>query len=190
MEKVSYTRMKDMTARDTALIEADFRAGAAELPDRILEAVRVLEGFQGAMPVNRLEHSLQSATRALRDDRSEEYVVAALVHDIGDELAPYSHGPMVAAILRPFVSERIAWIIEKHALFQAYYYAHHLGADRNARDKYKDHPYYADCVVFCERYDQSAFDPSYDSLDLDYFSDMVHRVFKEPKAGPSIEAAY
>ncbi|TYB48869.1 HD domain-containing protein [Actinomadura chibensis] len=190
MEMVSYTRMKDMTAHDIELIEADFRADAAKLPERILAAVRVLGDFQGPSRVTRLEHSLQSATRALRDDRPEEYVVAALVHDIGDELAPYSHGPFVASILRPFVSERIAWIIEKHPLFQAYYYAHHIGADRHARDKYKDHPYYADCVVFCERYDQNCFDPSYDSLDLDYFSDMVHRVFKQPKAGSSIQAAY
>lgn len=190
MEMVSYTRMKDMTAHDTELIDADFRTSFVELPKRILAAVRALADFQGPMQVDRLEHSVQTATRALRDGRSEEYVVAALIHDIGNELAPYSHGPMVASILRPFVSERITWIIEKHPLFQAYYYAHHIGADRNARDKYKDHPYYADCVEFCELYDQSSFDPSYDSLDLDYFSDMVHRVFKEPKTGPGVQGAY
>ncbi len=190
MEMVSYTRMKDMTAHDTKLIDEEFRESTAGLPDRILDAVRVLADFQGPSRVSRLEHSVQTATRALRDGRSEQYVVAALVHDIGDELAPYSHGKMVAEILRPFVSERIAWIIEKHPLFQAYYYAHHVGADRNARDKYRDHPYYQDCVEFCELYDQSSFDPDYDSMSLDSFRDMVHRVFREPLAGSGVHTAF
>lgn len=180
MEQVSYTQMRDMTARDTMLVEQDVQESLKTYPARLLNAVAILGTFQGPLPVTRLEHSVQSATRAFRDGRDEEYVVATLIHDIGDELAPYSHGHMVAAILRPYVSERIAWIVEKHALFQAHYYAHHLGQDRNTRDKYKGHPYYQDCVDFCELYDQCSFDPAYDSFELDFFSDMVRRVFGKP----------
>jgi predicted HD phosphohydrolase len=149
----------------------------AELPDRVLDAVANLRNFQGALQVTRYEHSLQSATRAYRDGKDEEYVVMCLVHDIGDTLAPYSHGPLVAAVIKPFVSERVRWIVEKHPLFQSYYFAHHLGADRNARDKYKDHPYYEDTIEFCAKYDQNCFDPDYDSLPLEFFEPMVHRVF-------------
>jgi predicted HD phosphohydrolase len=179
--KVSYTRMADMTEADMALINADAEADTRELPGRLMNAVAELENFQGALQVNRMEHSLQSATRALRAGKDKEYVVAALLHDIGDALAPHSHGELVAAVLKPFVSERVCWIVEKHGLFQAYYYAHLMGEDRNARDKYLDHPFYDDCVEFCEQFDQNCFDPDYDSLPLEHFRPLVEEVFAEPR---------
>jgi predicted HD phosphohydrolase len=181
VEQVSYTRMADMTEADMELINADADADARELPGRLMNAVAELERFQGSLRVNRMEHSLQSATRALRAGKEKEYVVAALLHDIGDALAPHSHGEMVAAVLKPFVSERVCWIVEKHGLFQAYYYAHLMGEDRNARDRYLDHPWYDDCVEFCEQFDQNCFDPGYDSLPLEYFRPLVEEVFAEPR---------
>jgi predicted HD phosphohydrolase len=181
MATVSYTRMADMTEDDLRLINADADDDAAKLPGRLMDAVAELENFQGALPVTRLEHSLQSATRAHRAGKDKEYVAAALLHDIGDALAPVSHGEMVGAVLRPFVSERVCWIVQKHALFQAYYYAHLMGEDRNARDKYRDHPYYDDCVEFCEHFDQNCFDPEYDSLPLEFFRPIVEEVFRRPR---------
>jgi predicted HD phosphohydrolase len=181
MAMVSYTRMADMTAADLELINADADEDARELPGRLMNAVAELERFQGPLKVTRLEHSLQSATRAYRAGKDNEYVAAALLHDIGDALAPYSHGEMVAGVLKPFVSERVCWIVEKHGLFQAYYYAHLMGEDRNARDKYIDHPYYADCVEFCEQFDQNCFDPGYDSLPLEFFRPIVEEVFRQPR---------
>jgi predicted HD phosphohydrolase len=181
MASVSYTRMADMTEADVRLINADAEEDARELPGRLMNAVAELERFQGALKVNRLEHSLQSATRASRAGKDKEYVAAALLHDIGDALAPHSHGTMVAAVLRPFVSERVCWIVEKHGLFQAYYYAHLMGEDRNARDKYLDHPFYEDCVEFCEQFDQNCFDPDYDSLPLESFRPLVEEVFRQPR---------
>ncbi len=169
--------MADMTEADLRLINADGEEDLRELPGRLMNAVAQLENFQGPLKVTRLEHSLQSATRALRAGKDKEYVAAALVHDIGDALAPYSHGEMVGAVLRPFVSERVCWIVEKHGLFQAYYYAHLMGEDRNARDKYIDHPFYDDCVEFCEHFDQNCFDPGYDSLPLESFRPIVEEVF-------------
>jgi predicted HD phosphohydrolase len=181
MATVSYTRMADMTEADMRLLDADSAEDIRELPDRLMSAVAALEHFQGALRVSRLEHSLQSATRALRAGKDKEYVAAALLHDIGDALAPYSHGEMVAGVLRPFVSERVCWIIQKHALFQAYYYAHLSGGDRNARDKYIDHPWYDDCVEFCEHFDQNCFDPDYESLPLEHFRPIVEEVFSRPR---------
>ena len=132
-----------------------------------------LEGYQ----VSRLEHSLQSATRAYKNGESEELVVAALLHDIGDELAPMNHSEYAAAILKPYVSERTHWIVEKHGEFQMFYYAHHLGGDKNKRDQYKGHKYYQATIDFCEKYDQNSFDPNYKSLPLDFFKPIVKKIF-------------
>ena len=134
---------------------------------------KTLEGYK----INRLEHSLQTATRALNDKANDELIVAALLHDIGDELAPMNHSEYAAAILKPYVSEKTHWIVKMHGLFQTYYYAHHLGGDRYKRSKYKDHKYYQATIDFCENYDQGCFDPNYESFDLEYFAPMVKRIF-------------
>jgi predicted HD phosphohydrolase len=185
MTRVSYRTLEEMTQEDYEITSADLADEKAELPRRVLAAVEALDAHQGGMQVTRLSHSLQSATRAYCDGRDEAYVVAALIHDIGDELAPYSHGPMVAAIMRPFFDERLCWIVEKHPLFQTYYFAHFAGGDPNARDKYVDHPYYRDCVEFCAQYDQNCFDPNYDTLPLEFFAPMVERIVgRSPEALP------
>lgn len=181
MQTVSYQQMADMTAEDAQLLIADQNEEARELPDRILDSVRQLKEFQGPVQVSRYEHSLQSATRAHQAGEDEEYVVAALIHDIGDHLAPYSHGEYVAAIMKPYVNERVCWIVQRHPLFQAYYYAHHMGGDRNARDAYADHEWYDDCVKFCAEYDQNCFDPEFESLPIEFFEPMVRRVFAKPR---------
>ncbi len=174
---VSFTSMAAGTREDYELLErleAEFASGTA---DRVLDQLRGLAGSLGGYKVDRLEHSLQSATRAYRDGAGDEMVVAALLHDIGDLLAPHNHSEMAAAVLRPYVSERTYWVIRQHGLFQSYYYAHHMGGDRNARDRYIDHPWYQDAVDFCHRWDQPSFDPEYDTLSLDFFEPMVRRVF-------------
>jgi predicted HD phosphohydrolase len=188
MQTVSFAHMTEATREDFELCARDLEDDAKELPNRILKALAALEANQGPIQVTRLEHSLQSATHAYNDGREEDYVVAALVHDIGDQLAPYTHGSVVAAILRPFVSQRICWVIEHHGLFQTYYSAHFFGQDRNARDVHKDNPYYEDCVEFCERYDQNCFDPDFESLPLEFFAPMVQRVFSRPPKPYVIEA--
>ncbi|WP_425153843.1 HD domain-containing protein [Candidatus Palauibacter sp.] len=178
---VSFTRMADGTREDYELLadlEEEFAAGTA---DRVLAHLRELSGSMGGYKVDRLEHSLQSATRAHGDGAEEEMVVAALLHDIDDLLAPHSHGELAALLLRPFVTERTHWIVRHHGLFQRVYYAHQVGGDPNARDKYRDHPWYQDAVDFCHRWDQCSFDPDYDSLPLEFFEPMVRRVFaREP----------
>ena len=177
MKKVSFTEMKKGTKQDYLFLDKHEKDFANKTAERILKFMsnltETLEGYQ----ISRLEHSLQSATRAYKNKESEEMVVAALLHDIGDELAPMNHSEYAAAILKPYVSEKTHWIIEKHGEFQMYYYAHHLGGNRNKRDEYKGHRYYQATIDFCEKYDQISFDPNYKSLPLEFFRPMVKKIF-------------
>ena len=181
MDTVSFTRMADGTAEDYELLAKAEDELAAGVADRVLEQLRALESSFGGYKVDRLEHSLQCATRARRDGADDETIAAALLHDIGDLLAPHNHSEMAAAVLRPYVSEKTYWILRQHGLFQMYYYAHHTGGDRYVRDRYRDHPYYDATVEFCEKWDQSSFDPEYESDPLESFEPLVKRLFaREP----------
>ena len=177
MKTVSFTEMKKGTKEEYLLLdkyEQNYIDGTA---DRILKFMKSLTKTLEGYKVSRLEHSLQAATRAFKDKASEEMIVATLLHDIGDELAPLNHSEYAAAILKPYVSEKTHWIIQKHGEFQMYYYAHHIGKNKNQRDKYKDHKYYDDAVNFCEKWDQTSFDPNYKSMTLDDFAPLVKKIF-------------
>lgn len=180
MKTVNFTCMSDGTKDEYAFLDKLEQEYISALPERLINALESLEHSFSGYRISRLQHSLQSATRAHRAGESEELVVAALLHDIGDELAPNSHSEMAAAVLRPYVSEKTYWIIKHHGLFQMVYYAHHCGGDRYARDKFKDHQWYTDAVYFCEHYDQNCFDPNYENLPLTFFEPMLGRVFKRP----------
>ena len=177
MKKVKFTEMKNGSKEDYLLLDKYEREYVDKTADRIIKFLEsyneTLEGYQ----VSRIEHSLQAATRALKDNASDEMVVATLLHDIGDDLAPLNHAEYAAAVLKPYVSEKTHWILQKHGEFQMYYYAHHLGADKNKRDKYKDHKYYNDCINFCENWDQASFDPNYKSLNLIDFEPLIRKIF-------------
>jgi predicted HD phosphohydrolase len=179
--QTTFTRMQDATPADYIAIGRHALEFVRGLPDRVLGHVRLLAGDTGGYAVDRLTHSLQSATRAHRDGRDDEYVVCALLHDIGDTLASTNHADLAATILYPFVSEKHHWIVKHHGIFQGYYFFHHLGLDRNMRDRYRDHPYWRDCAEFCARFDQNCFDPAYDTLPLEFFTPMVRAVFAAPR---------
>jgi len=177
MKTVNFTEMKNGTKDDYQLLEKYEKNFERQTADRILKYLSnqtsTLEGYK----ISRLEHALQAATRAYKNNESEEMVVATLLHDIGDDLAPMNHSQYAASILRPYVSEKTYWIILHHGLFQTYYSAHHLDRDRNARDKYKDHKYYKATIDFCENYDQSSFDPNFKSMSLKDFEPLVKKIF-------------
>lgn len=180
LEYVSWTRMEGGTQEDwDLLVEVEERFNA-DLVERVLGHLKLLDADWGGYRINRYQHSLQAATRAESDGCDEEMIVAALLHDIGDIISPYNHGELAAAILKPYVSEKTHWIVAKHCVFQGHYYNHFLGGDRQAREKYRDHPYYEDCKAFCQNYDQNAFDPEYDTLPLEHFEPMVRRLFARP----------
>lgn len=172
---VGFTTMADGTAADYALLETYEQAELARFPDRVLGWLRGMDDHTGYQ-VTRLEHSLQAATRAHRAGEDEEYVVGVLVHDVGDMLSPANHSEAAAAVLRPYVSERLHWILKYHGVFQGKYWFHHVGADPDARDRWADHPCYQDCVDFCANYDQNSFDPAYPSEPMEFFEPMLRRV--------------
>ncbi len=180
MDQVQFVRMADGTKEEYEFLHGFERAYIAELPDRILANLRLLEGGLDGYRVTRLEHSLQSATRAERDGADVDWIVAALVHDIGDALAPENHSQLAAAILRPYVREEVTWVVNMHGVFQQKYYGEHLGVDPDARDAYRDHPWFDSCDRFCDRWDQASFDPDYDTLPLEHFEPMVREVFSRP----------
>lgn len=177
METVNFIHMSDMTAQDTKIIADAYDTYSREgLVDQLISMLLAMRGPTFGYKIDRFRHSLQSATRALRNGEEAEMVVAALFHDIGDPISPENHGAVASEILRPYVADRTYWILRHHGLFQGYYYFHHLGANRDARDIYRDHQWFDDCVSFCQNYDQNCFDPDFDELRLEEFMPLVQEV--------------
>jgi predicted HD phosphohydrolase len=178
--RATFTCFQDSTQEDWQLIAGEFMLFANALPERVLTHLKLLEGDYGGFPIDRMAHSLQTATRALRDGRDEEYVVCALLHDIGDTLGSYNHPDIAAAILNPFVSDENLWMVKHHGIFQGYYFFHHIGLDRNLRDKFEGNPHYERTREFCELYDSPAFDAKAETLPLGEFEPMLRRVLATP----------
>ena len=180
-ERAKFTAMTNGTAEDWSIISGEAVKFWEGLGDRVLTHLKLLDGDFGGFPVDRMEHSLQTATLAAKDGRDEEYIVCALLHDIGDTLASLNHADLAATILQPFVSEQNHWMVKHHGIFQGYHFFHFLGKDRNMRDAFKDHEHFNYCAEFCHKYDQVAFDPDFKSMPLAEFEPMVQRVFAQPK---------
>ncbi len=176
-----FSKMSDSTASDWAIIASHAKQFSEGLPDRILQHMALLEGDFGGFPIDRLQHCLQTAELAAEAGEDEEYVVCALLHDIGDTLGSTNHADVSAAILEPFVSDENHWMVKHHAIFQGYNFFHYLGMDRNMRDQYLEHSGYERTARFIARYDDPAFDAAKPKLELALFEDMVRRVFAQPK---------
>lgn len=186
-DTVNFTQMKDGTKADYELLEKLEKPYLALTADRILDELHrqgqaTLEGYR----ITRMDHGLQAATRALRDGADTDWIIGALLHDIGDGLAPQNHDRFSAEVIRPFVRWDVAWVVEHHGIFQMIYYAHHYGWDENARDQFKDHPCFESCATFCERWDQASFDPEYETLPLSHFEPLVRKVFARKAYDPKV----
>ena len=179
--RATFTRMQDSTQADWAVILPEAVQMAKGLPDRVLAHLRLLDGDFGGFPVDRLTHCLQAATLAEADGRDEEYIVCALLHDIGDTLGCYNHFDIAAAILKPFVSEANLWMVQHHGIFQGHNFFHHIGLDRNMRDQFADHPHAARTAEFVERFDNPAFDSAVEARPLSHFEPMLRRVMAAPR---------
>jgi predicted HD phosphohydrolase len=177
----TFSSIELSTAEDWALIGADLKKFGRQLPERIIAHLKLLEGDFGGFPVDRLHHSLLTATFARQDGRDDEYVACALLHDIGDTLGTFNHPDVAAAILKPFISDENYWMVEKHGIFQGYYFFHHIGIDRNMREKFHGHPCFARTAHFCEKYDAPAFDATAECFPLAAFESVLNRVFENPK---------
>jgi len=180
-DRATFRSMTESTQGDWAKIVTAAVPFNRALPDRVLTHLKLLGGDYGGFPVDRLQHSLQSATLAYRDEMDEEYVVCALLHDIGDTLASMNHAELGATILKPFISDENHWMLQHHGIFQGYYFFHYLGLDRNMREQFRGHPCYEKTAMFCARHDQNAFDPASDTMPLEAFEPMVRRVMSQPK---------
>lgn len=179
--RTSFARMEDAHPDEWQIIGKEGRDHTRALPGRIIAHLRLLEDDFGGFAVDRLTHSLQTATRAAEDGRDDEYVVCALLHDMGDTLGPMNHAEVAAVVLKPFVSEQNHWMVDKHGIFQGYYFFHHLGLDRNMRDQYSGHEYYDYTEEFCRKYDQNSFDTTYKNMSLDDFVPALESVLAKPK---------
>ena len=178
---VTWTKMEDGTADDYVESMASFNQHVHDsLTDHLFGLLRSMQGPRFGYQVDRYRHSLQSATRTLRNGEDTEMVVAALLHDVGDVVAPANHSAVAAEILKPYVSDRTHWIVRHHGVFQGYYFFHHLGGDRDAREAFLDHEWFDDCAAFCAEYDQNCFDPAYDELPLEEFRPLVEEVLRRP----------
>jgi len=186
MKEVSFTEMAKGTAADYAMLDTYEKQHISTLPDQILESLTALESGLSGYQIDRLTHCLQTATRAEKDGADVDMIVAALIHDIGDGLAPQNHSQLAAAIIRPYVRAEVTWVVEMHGVFQMFYYAHHLGQDQHARERYRDHQWFDSCARFCERWDQTSFDPDYPTRTLLHFEPMVRQVFSRPAFDPDI----
>lgn len=175
-EQARFTALADSTAEDWAIVKGHWTPYLAGLADRVVAHLQLLADDHGGFPVSRLEHCLQTATRAVRAGRSEDYVVCALLHDIGDTLAPAAHADLAATILKPYVSEADHWMVAHHGVFQLYYHGQFWGLDRDAREVFRGHEHFERTAEFCELFDQSSFDPGYASLPLESFRPMLQRV--------------
>jgi len=180
-DRAQFHAMVDGTQEDWMKIGMAAMSFNKGLADRVIAHLKLLEGDCGGFAVDRMEHSLQSASLAHRDGMDEEYVVCALLHDIGDTLASQNHAELAATILKPFVSEENWWMLQQHGIFQGYYFFHYLGLDRDMREQFRGHPSFERTAMFCARHDQNAFDPNYDTMPLEAFVPMVQRVMARPK---------
>lgn len=180
-QRASFTSIEDSTAADWQIIGGEFVAFTKTLPDRVIAHLQLLQGDYGGFPVDRYTHCLQTATRALRAGRDEEYVVCALLHDIGDTLGSFNHPDIAAAILKPFISDANFWMIQNHGIFQGYYFFHHLGMDRNLREQFEGHEFYDYTAEFCESYDGPAFDAKAETMPMSEFEQILRRVMATPR---------
>lgn len=184
METVKFSQLKDCDAEDVELLERKSLEYSYGTSERTLELLESLGDSSGGLKVTRLEHSLQSATRAWWDGADIDWIVSALLHDIGDLYAPFNHDEYAALILKPFVRQQCSQTVQLHGEFQKYYYNEKIGKNRHVRDRHRENIYFDDCVEFCENWDQSCFDPSYEYLPTDFFRPFVHTVFSRPAFNP------
>jgi predicted HD phosphohydrolase len=171
--RAAFKNLARSTAEDWALIIPHLGPTQSHVPNRVLGLLQAMGSDYGGFSVTRLEHSLQTATRAERDGRDEEYVLCALLHDIGDMLSPFNHPAVAAAVLQPFVSEANHWMVAHHGIFQGYYFWHYIGLDKETREKYRGSEYFEYTEEFCAKYDSPAFDAEYKSEPLEHFAPLV-----------------
>jgi predicted HD phosphohydrolase len=177
---MAFTSLTTATAADWQKVMSEERAipharHVRELLLLLLKQQRDDDCF--GVPVNGYQHCLQTTTRVLEAGESEELIVCSLFHDVGEKMAPFSHGAVIADILQPFISERNEWMLRHHPVFQQYHFLEHPGIDRHAREAFRGSPHFDYTARYCEIYDQNSFDPDFPTLPLEHFEPIVEAFF-------------
>ena len=105
--------------------------------------------------VTSLTHSQQTATRALRDGATSEWIAVALVHDVMHTLAPATHPEAVAVLLADRLSADVCAVLAVHGEFQ-----HDQIHGTHSADRYMPSGWYSAAVRFAH-WDALSFDPLY-----------------------------
>jgi len=177
----TFTRMDESTAEQWAVIGHETMTALPDVAEHVLALLRNLDGMVLGFAVDQLTHCLQTATLAERAGAADELVVASLCHDVGKYVSVANHRAIAAEMIRPFVREDVYHAIRAHQDFQGKHYYEHFGGDPNAREKYRDEPWFDLAAQFADEWDQVAFDPDYDTLPLEHFEPKVRAVFAMPK---------
>ena len=172
-----FQRADDSSRLDWEIIQAAASTQQAALPETVMNMLRANRTIYLGFPISRLDHSLQTATRALRAGASDEIVLAALIHDAAEVLSGLNHAEVAAALVRPYMSADSYAIVRTHMEFQLKHYGSKVGIATNLRDRYADKPWYPDAVVFSDGWDEISFDGSYDTLPLAAFEPLVRSFF-------------
>ena len=187
MDAVSWTQMADGTREDYDMLGELYTSHTqGEVVENMVKLLEIMKGPKLGYQIDRYEHSLQAASRALRNDERLDVVMAGLLHDVGDSIAPQNHSATAAAMLAPYLDDETHWVVAHHGLFQGYYYFHHMDGDRNARDLYADHEYSEACISFCANYDQNSFNPDYPTLPMTDFIPMMEEFFSRESKIPGV----
>ena len=173
----TFTRMDHSTAEQWAVIGKETSENQARVAENALRMLRSLADITDGFAVNQLTHCLQTATLAERAGADQQVVVASLFHDVGKAIGVPNHPRIAAEILRPYVRDEVFKMILVHQDFQGRHYYHHFGGDPNARDQYEGAPWFALAAQFADEWDQTAFDPDYDTLSLEHFEPLLRSRF-------------
>src|SRR6185369_65800 len=176
---MSFTRMDQSSTADWMAIGGEVAKRQAGMPATIKAMLRQLAEQTDGFVIDQLQHGLQTATRALRAGASEELIVAALCHDIGKGISVINHPAIAAEILKPYVADETYQIIRTHQDFQGKHYYALLGLDPAARQQYLNEPWFEQARIFTDEWDQTSFDPNYDTQPLEHFEPLLERVFSK-----------
>ena len=176
----TFTRMDESTADQWAVIGKETMEQQGRVADSVLSMLRSLAAITDGFAVDQLTHCLQTATLAERAGADAEMVVASLCHDIGKAVSVPNHPKIAAEILKSYVRDDVYQVIRVHQDFQGRHYYAHFGGDPNAREQFRDEPWFALAEQFADEWDQIAFDPDYDTLPLEHFEARVREVFGTP----------
>ena len=183
MTATTFTRMDESTAEQWAVIGAETMQNQPRVADAFLDLLHRCADITDGFATDQLTHCLQTATLAERAGADAEVVVASLCHDVGKAVSVPNHGPIAAEMLKPYVRSDVYWTLYRHQDFQGRHYYHHFGKDPDARAQYEGEEWYDLAARFADEWDQTAFDPDYDTEPLEHFEPLVREITAVPRYG-------